>query len=149
MANVDRVQTERHSYGLRFMWDKILNSNFRIQYSVRRIKIGNEDSGSQLWLTPEQQAQLNRKGFTNTVEMVYWIKLKKKQLIASALVYIRDDREGSARARNAIEARVNCSWFGKQFTVTTNAFIGFTIPECQKTLLLLKEYYQQLMLYHI
>ncbi len=126
VANVDRVQTERHSYGLRFMWDKILNSDFRIQYSVRRIKIGNEDSGSQLWLTPEQQAQLNRKGFTHTVELVYWIKLKKRQLIAPALVYIYDDREGTARARNAFEARINYSWFGKQFAVTTNAFIGFT-----------------------
>ena len=126
VVDVDRVQTERHSYGLRFMWNKILNSNFRIQYSVRKIKIGNEDSGSQLQLTPEQQSQLSRKGFTHNVELLYWIKIKNSQLIAPALVYIRDTREGSARARDAIEAKVNYSWFGKQFTVTTNAFIGFT-----------------------
>ncbi len=126
LVNVDRVQTERHSYGLQFMWDKILNSNFRMRYSVRRIKIDDEDSGSQLWLTPEQRSQLNRKGFTHTVELLYWIKLKKRQLVAPALVYIRDAREGSARARNAIEARVNYSWFGKQFTVTANSFIGLT-----------------------
>ena len=131
VANVDRVQTERHSYGLRFMWDKIMNSNFRVQYSVRRIKIGNEESGSHIWLTPEQQALLSRKGFTHTVELLYWIKLKKKHLIAPALVYIRDAREGSARARNAIEARINYSWFAKQFTVTTNVFIGFTKHEAE------------------
>jgi len=126
MADSSRTQTDRHSYGIRVMWDLIFNSGFRFQYSLRRIKLGNESSGVFIGLDPGEQLLLERKGYTHSFELLYWFKLKKRQLLAPSFLYVYDDRSGAARARNAYEFRLNYIWLGKQFGITANSFIGYT-----------------------
>lgn len=126
MADTSRSQTDRHSFGLNFTWDLIFNSNFRFRYTIRRIRIGEESSGQYIGLSEPNQALLNRNGYMHNIELLYWIKLKKKQLLAPAILLVLDKRDGAARSHNAIEGRLNYTCLGKQFTLTANSFFGFT-----------------------
>lgn len=126
MADSKRLRTDRHSFGVGFQWDLIFNSNFRFNYSLRRIRIGNEKSGEYLQLIAAERELLNRNGYMHNFEILYWIKLKNHQLLAPAISYLIDARVGSARARNAIEAKLNYTWLGKQFSATANTFVGYS-----------------------
>ena len=126
IENEDRIETNRNSYGLRFSWDLMFNSDFRLQYTLRRIRIDREESGAYLGLSPEEMGLLDRNGYKHMVELLYWVRLKNRQLLAPALAYINDARNGSARARNSYEFRINYNLNGKRIMITAYGFIGYS-----------------------
>ena len=57
-----RDSTTRRSNGGRLVWDRIFNSNFQLQYTYRKIDLGNEKSGEFLDLSSSQRDRLDREG---------------------------------------------------------------------------------------
>jgi hypothetical protein len=126
IANLDRIETDRNSLGFRFMWDLIFNSGLRVQYSLKKIKLDSELSGEYIGLPLSERKLLDRNGFTHSFELLYWIKLKNKHMLAPSLVFVYDDRNGEARAQNAYQLRLNYTWLGKRFSVSANTMFGYS-----------------------
>lgn len=129
----DRTKTDRTSSGLRLGYDKILGSDFEIQFTWRSIDLDEERSGlTQLGLPPDQANLLNREGDSYDFEVIYPFRFKQgKHILAPAVSYRRLDLDGKAMANDQYQGQLTYAYIGEKFTITTNLVLG--IAEADET----------------
>jgi hypothetical protein len=129
----DRTKTDRTSSGLRLGYDKILGSDFEIQFTWRSIDLDDERSGlTQLGLPPDQANLLNREGDSYDFEVSYPFRFKQgKHILAPAFSYRRLDLNGKAMANDRYQGQLTHVYMGEKFTISSNLVLG--IAEADKT----------------
>jgi len=129
----DRSKTDRTSSGLRLGYDKILRSDFEIQFTWRSIGLDAELSGlTQLGLPPDQAKLLDREGDSYEFEVIYPFRFKQgKHILAPAFSYRRLDLNGEAMANDHYQGQVTYAYIGETFSFTSNLIFG--IADADKT----------------
>ena len=121
----ERVETERNSNGGRLVWDRILDSQFQLQYTYRKIDLDLERSGEFLGLPAEQRDLLDRNGNCHSGEILHRFGLTPKHWVTPIFRYTRNDLRGGAMSGDTYAFQLNYSYFGDSFTVIANGFFGF------------------------
>jgi hypothetical protein len=129
----DRTETDRTSSGLRLGYDKILGSDFEIQFTWRSIGLDDELSGlTQLGLPADQAKLLDREGDSYEFEVIYPFRFKQgKHILAPAFSYRRLDLDGEAMANDHYQGQVTYAYIGETFSFTGNLILG--IADADKT----------------
>lgn len=120
----ERIDTNRRAYGVRLVWDRPFDSRFQMQYTYRKIDLGQERSGEFLGLNSVQRHLLDRNGNRHVGEILYRFDITPKHRWTPAFIYTRSDLRGAAMAGNAYTFQLNYVYSGDPLTVTANAFFG-------------------------
>jgi hypothetical protein len=122
----DRTETDRTSSGLRLGYDKILGSDFEIQFTWRSIDLDDERSGlTQLGLPPDQAKLLNREGDSYEFEVIYPFRFKQgKHILAPAFSYRRLGLDGEAMANDRYQGQLTYAYMGEKFSIAGNLILG-------------------------
>ena len=122
----DREETERNSKGLRIEYDKILGSGFGLRFTQRETEIDDELSGTtQLGLSGEQAALLDREGDTTSVAVNYTFKPVGRNIFSLRVGTSDDDRDGEAMAGDSNQIQLTYVHLGDRFITAINgAFLS-------------------------
>ncbi len=125
VANQERAETDRTSKGARLTWDRVFGTGLQLEYSKRRIELDDELSGiSFLGLGAAEAALLRREGDQETLEILHWFPLGKKQRLAPALRFTRFDLDGKAMRNDRDTVQFTHVYSGERFTVVSNLAWG-------------------------
>lgn len=121
VVNTPRVETDRSSTGVRLNWDKILDSDFTIQYTFRDIEIDKELSGlTQLGLASAQASLLNREGDQHRVDVGYAWRIAPRHTLVPTYRYIKLDLNGDAMANDRHALQLTYAYRGDSVSVAVN-----------------------------
>ena len=104
--SADRDETRRRSAGGRFTWDFIGGTPVSFRYTERRIRIGDDFSGADLGLSPENLEKLQRDGRQRVAEVNLFVPLGRGMALLPALTYIDNDRDGKAVSNEIVQLTV-------------------------------------------
>jgi hypothetical protein len=124
VVDKNRNETSRSSYGGRLAWDRIFGSNFQLQLTARKVKIGSEKSGDDLGLSSREKDLLDRNGDRYNLEVLYRFNLAEGHRLAPAFIYSRDESEGDAMAGDAYGFQLTYSFLGDPISLVLNGSIG-------------------------
>jgi hypothetical protein len=121
----DRIKTDLTSTGLRLAYDKILGSDFEIQFTWRNIELDDERSGltqqTQLGLSQTATELLSREGNSYQFEILYPFRFEKgKHILAPAFEYARFDLDGKSMANDRYQGQLTYFFTGDIFNVAVN-----------------------------
>jgi len=122
----DRTETDRKSSGLRLGYDKILGSDFEIQFTWRRIDLDDEHSGlTQIGLPSDQANLLDRQGDSYQIEVIYPFRFDQgKHNLAPAVTYTRLDLDGDAMANDRYQGQLTYLYIGDIFNIAVNVVLA-------------------------
>jgi hypothetical protein len=120
-----RDDTDRKNVGAQLVWDRIFGSNLELEYSLRKVDIGSEQSGQFLGLTPGQQDRLDRNGTVHRFEAAYGFKLGANHTLKPAIALSYEDLDGEAMANGGVDLKMTYIWNSEPFTVVANAYVGY------------------------
>jgi hypothetical protein len=125
VVNQKRKETSRQSNGARLVWDRIFGSNFQLQYTYRKIDLGNEKSG-EFFFGPSSSSRdrLDREGDRHVAEAFYRFNFARNHRIMPQIIYARDDLDGDAMANDTFDFQLTYSYFGDPLVLTLNGLIG-------------------------
>lgn len=125
LTNAAREDTDRSSRGLRAGWESILNSNFSVDATYRKIEIDNEESGSALpLLTANERDMLDRNGATSQVNASYYWKLSPRLFLIPAVIVGRNALDGSAVSCDSAGAKLDIGYQDGVNIVTVGLYAG-------------------------
>jgi hypothetical protein len=117
----DREETDRNSRGFRLEYDKILGSGFGLRFTQRETEIDDEFSGTtQLGLSNEQAALLDREGDTTNVAVSYAFKPVGRNLFSLRLGISDHDLDGEAMAGDSNQFQLTYVHLGDRFITAIN-----------------------------
>ncbi len=119
-----RDSTTRRSNGGRLVWDRIFGSNFQLQYTYRKIDLGNEKSGEFLGLSSSKRDRLDREGDRHVGEAFYRFNFAKKHRLVPQLTYARDDLDGDSMSNDTFDFQLTYAYFSNPIVLTLNGMIG-------------------------
>ncbi|MBF7730092.1 DUF2860 family protein [Pseudomonas sp. N040] len=120
VVGVDRSKTDQTSKGMRLGWEHILESDFELTYTHRKIDIDKELSGSTaplnggLGLTAEQINDLDRNGDFNKIDFSYVAQLSPYSLFTSTYSYVEYDLDGDAMSMSGPMMQLDYGYTGLQ-----------------------------------
>jgi hypothetical protein len=125
LTNQNRDDTDRRNMGAQFTWDKMFGSNLELEYSIRKIDIGDEKSGDSIaTLTNSDRDRLDRNGVLHTVSAAYQIKMAEKHQFTPELALSYADLDGEAMANTGVDLKLNYTYFGDPVTLVLNGSVG-------------------------
>jgi len=98
--DVKRGNTDMEVSGVRFTWDKIMQSNFEVILSAKNIDIEDEDSGKAEGLSKADQDLLDRNGDVLRLEVGYKFTLNDNNTLRPSIAYIDRDLDGDAMSQD-------------------------------------------------
>jgi len=117
----DREETDRESRGFRLEYDKILGTGFGLRFTQRETEIDDELSGTtQLGLSDEQAALLDREGDTTSVAVNYAFKPVGRNRFSLRVGSSDDDRDGEAMAGDSNQVQLTYLYLGDRFITAIN-----------------------------
>jgi hypothetical protein len=123
-----REKTDRNSAGLRLAYDKILGSEFQLQFTWQNIDLDDEQSGlTQLDLPLDSARLLDREGNSYQFEVLYPFRLAGgRHILAPAFQYTRFDLDGDAMANDSYQGKLTYAYRGEVFSVAANLVLGYS-----------------------
>jgi hypothetical protein len=127
----NRSKTDRDVSGLRLGYDKILGSDFELEFTWRSIDLDDERSGlTQLVpggeLTAAKAGRLDRNGDSYKLEVLYPFRFEQgKHILAPALAYTHFDLDGDAMANDRYQVQVTYFYTGDMFDVAANLLYAY------------------------
>jgi hypothetical protein len=112
-------------------YDKILGTDFELEFTWRSIDLDDERSGrTQLvpggTLTSAEAGLMNRNGDSYEIEVLYPFRFEQdKHILAPALAYTRFNLDGDAMANDRYQAQVTYVYTGDVFDVAANLLYAF------------------------
>lgn len=131
VVDQNRSETDRTATGMRLGYDKILGSDFQIQFTWRNIEVDDELSGltqlvEQGDLTVAQTQLLDREGNSYQFEVLHPFRFEKgKHVIVPAFNYTRLDLNGEAMANDRYQGQVTYFYTGEIFNVAANLLYAY------------------------
>ena len=139
-TGVKREKTDRTSSGVGLKWERIMDSNFEVDFRFRNIDFDNDTNGlslvnngsagtsagsnGEVYITSDEQKLLSRTGTESTVEFLYTWNLDNKNFIIPSFTYTNHNRDGAARDNDEVELKLTHAYWGSKWVVSSNVFIG-------------------------
>lgn len=139
-TGVKREKTDRTSGGIGVKWERIMDSNFEVDFRFRNIDFDNDSNGlslvnnaaagtsagsnGEVYITSDEQKLLSRKGTEASLEFLYTWNLDNKNFIIPSFTYSKHNRDGAARDNDEIELKLTHAYWGSKWVVSSNVFIG-------------------------
>ena len=120
----NRDDTSRVSVGGQLTWDKVFGSNLELEYSIRNVDIGKEQSGEFLGLTNSQQDRLDRNGVVHQASAAYTFKFGDKHKLIPEVTLRYEDLEGEAMANTGGGVKLTYMYLGDPITLVLNGSVG-------------------------
>lgn len=120
-----RQETDRTSTGARFVYDRILGTDFELRYSYRSIDIDDELSGFSLPLTGMERESLQRDGDRHSIDLSYRFKYEGKHFLIPSVTYLANDRDGDAVSSDGFDFQLTYIYIDNPVTFVANAHLGF------------------------
>ena len=111
-VNVDRASTDETNTGVRLGWEHILESDFDITYTQRKIDVDKEKSGTGLGLSAQQMHSLDRNGDFKKLDFTYNAQLSPDSLFVSTYSYVNADLDGDAMAMDGLAMKLDYRYTG-------------------------------------
>lgn len=125
LVGADRNETDRDGSGMRLGWEHILESDFDLTYTKRKIEIDDELSGTSLGLSAAQRALLDREGDMKKLSLGYRWMPAQEHVIIPTLSHVDHDLDGDAMAMDGYQAELNYAYLGlHDWEFMANALIG-------------------------
>lgn len=124
MTGTARRETDRDSKGLRIVYDRILGSNFELNYTYRNIEIDDEQSGRALGLTAAQRNRLRRDGDNHWLALSYRFTIERQHVLIPNITYFQNDRDGDAISNDGFDFQITYMFFNDPVTLVLNSRIG-------------------------
>jgi hypothetical protein len=126
----NRKKTDRDSSGLRLGFDRILGSDFEIEFTWRSIDLDKERSGftqqTLLGLSASEVRLLRREGDSYNFEILYPFRFRQgKHILAPAVAYTRFDLDGGAMANDRYQGRLTYFYTGNIVDVAANVLLAY------------------------
>jgi len=124
LVGVPRADTNRDSTGLRLDWWRVLDSDFFIQARTRKIRINNEQSGTDpaLGLTPAEISSLRRNGNDHLLTIGYrWVN--GQSLWQPEISFGKQDRDGNAVTNDTTMAKLTYSYRYDDWTLVASGLV--------------------------
>jgi len=124
VVDEDREETDRDSRGFRIEYDKILGTGFGLRFTQRETEIDDELSGTtQLGLSDEEAALLDREGDTTSVAVNYLFKPVGRNVFSLRLGVSDNDLDGEAMASDSTQLQLTYVYLGDRFVTAINGFL--------------------------
>lgn len=123
LVDTERIETKRKSFGMRFEWSNLLQSNFTFQYDIRSIDI-EERSGDYLGLLPEEKNLLDRNGSSHRLKISYYKKYGEQHAIIPAFVTVFMNAKGEAKRGYGLSLDISHGYHKNRLTLATNVSAG-------------------------
>lgn len=120
----NRDDTSRRNVGFQAVWDKVFGSNLELEYSIRQVDIGSEQSGQFLGLTGAQQDRLDRNGTVHRLSAGYGFGFGGNHKLTPAISVFREDLDGEAMANTGVDLQMTYLFDRNPFTLVVNGYIG-------------------------
>jgi len=126
LENANRKRTDRNATGIRLVWDKIMESDFELAYSYRKIDIDHDNSGQSVGgLTANQLKRLERDGNEHIIEALYRFSFgDNKHHLEPKISYKYDDRDGEALKNKEYVFNLTYTFLDDPITVIATGSIG-------------------------
>ncbi len=133
VVGVDRSKTDQTSNGMRLGWEHILQSDFEVTYTHRKIELDSERSGTTPavdgGLTPGLSAaqinELDRNGDLSKIDFAYIAQLSPDSLFTSTYSYVDYDLDGNAMAMSGPMMQLDYRYTGLQdWALSGSAVVG-------------------------
>jgi hypothetical protein len=126
LTNAKRSETDRESKGIRLEWDRLIGTNFGVEYQWREIDIEDELSGTQpaLGLTPAEIGQLDREGDHQRGEVYYTWRLGGGHSLVPAFRLGKNDLDGDAMASDVYAIRLNYAYRSEKYSIVVTGHVG-------------------------
>ncbi len=126
LTGTPRSESDREAAGFRFEWDNVMGSSFGFLAQTREIDIENERSGTnpELGCDRECQLLLDRNGDQNIFRAWYRFMLAPNQILEPQIRYRDEDRDGAAKAREALAFQLSYAYFSGPWTFVGNLIYG-------------------------
>ena len=99
-TGVKRRTTDSETSGVRFSWDKIMQSNFEVVLTAKNRDIDSENSGRGLGLSKHDRDLLDRNGDILNLELGYLFTLNDRHSLRPSITYVDRDLDGDAMAQD-------------------------------------------------
>jgi len=119
-----RDETGRKEMGVQLVWDKVLGSNFELEYSLRNIDLTNEASGRSLALTAAERDRLDRNGTVHRASAGYGVKLGNRHTLTPRVVLFYEDLDGEAMANSGVDLQLAYVYERDPVTLALSAYVG-------------------------
>ncbi len=119
-----RDETGRKEMGLQLVWDKVLGSNFELEYSLRNIDLTNEASGRSLALTAAERDRLDRNGTVHRASAGYGFKFGNRHTLTPRLMLFYEDLDGEAMANTGVDLHLAYVYERDPVTLVLSAYVG-------------------------
>ncbi len=125
VVGFDRDETDQKSSGVRLGWEHILESDFDVTYTQRKIELDDERSGTFLGLSGAQQDLLNREGDLKQLDVSYRWSPSHDHILIPTLSYVNHDLDGDAMSQDGYQFQLNYAYLGLQnWELVANVLAG-------------------------
>lgn len=131
VVGTDRSRTDQTSNGMRLGWEHIMESDFDITYTHRKIELDKERSGETavldggLGLSAQQINDLDRNGDLNKLDFIYNAQLSPDSLFVSTYSYVNADLDGDAMAMDGYSMQFDYRYTGMEhWALSASAVVG-------------------------
>ena len=121
-VDVPRGDTERTSSGIFIAWDRIFDTQLEFQYRAKEIEIDDEESGTALGLSDEQQRLLQRTGNVYRLNLNYRWEINARNELVPGITYLDFDLDGDAMAEDGFGAQLKYSYRADDWRLVTRVF---------------------------
>jgi hypothetical protein len=120
----DRNDTSRKNVGFQVAWDRVFGSNLELEYSIRSVDIGSDQSGQFLGLTGADQDRLDRNGTLHRLTAGYGFKFGGNHKLTPQISVFREDLDGEAMANTGVDLQMVYMFDRNPFTLVVNGYVG-------------------------
>lgn len=120
----NRKDTDRKNMGGQLVWDKVFGSNLELEYSVRKVDIGSEESGESLGLSNADRDRLDRNGIVHRASAGYGLKLGGKHTLTPQVLFFYEDLDGEAMANSGLDLQLTYLYSGDPVSLVLNGYAG-------------------------
>jgi hypothetical protein len=118
LTNTNRKETREYNYGIRFAYEEIFGTGFKLSYAFSRIDVNVDDIGDRF-------KDLERDGYIHNAEVKYDFRLGQSVSLIPGFELSIGDIDGEANAYRGYQFGLGFSKFSKLYQLMLKAAIGW------------------------
>lgn len=124
IVNIERVETNRNSFGVRMEWVNIAQSGIGVRYDIRKNEL-EEHSGEFLGLSIDEQKLLDRNGVTHRMTISYTKKISDSHTFVPMIHVTYSDTKGKSKQGPGMSVEISHAYSKKRIVLVTNLSGGY------------------------
>ena len=126
VVDEDRVETDRKQRGWRVSWQRLFDTQFGVQYTLRKIELNEKSGTTQLSLNAQDAQLLDRNGDLREFQLFYNWELSENHSLTPELLYDWSDTQGLAMNAKRFGLKILYTYLKKQMGVVLITAASYT-----------------------